>query len=469
MAERRKYLKIITASFSLILLFAFLMGWFLKTPDGRKYPDREPVYFWHMWTSGWKKVVEGICDDFNRSQDEYEVIPLSIPANVADSKFLLATAGGDPPDCMAQWNQVIPQFAESRLILPLDEFMSPREYQFFLDHAFPIAQKIAYFEGRHYCMPLALDVRACYYRLDHLREEGLLPDSAPAQISNRAEYQEMLKYMPRSMEQLVTWGWQLHRFDEKGRLARLGFIPQWFRMIAPLFGGGFYNWENGELTLNTPENLRALEYITEKNKVIGFDRLLRFRSSLTGKHGADWPFAVGKRSITIDGQWRVSQLEKYAPDLPYMTAPLPPPREGGKEEAGWVHGNFMIVPVGSKNPQGAWAFIKFWTGFDDPEHAAVHYTKAGWLPPLPQIAQSGVFTRYVENHPQFETFINLLDSPNMEPTPPVPFQLLLYDMIKRADESATRGNMTPRQALENLEEGVNNELRRRKKAVQDEK
>jgi multiple sugar transport system substrate-binding protein len=47
-----------------------------------------------MWTAEWKVVVERICDRFNKSQDRYEVIPLSVPGTAADSKFLLAAADG---------------------------------------------------------------------------------------------------------------------------------------------------------------------------------------------------------------------------------------------------------------------------------------------------------------------------------------------------------------------------------------
>ena len=102
-----------------ILVFA------LPGATSRKYPDRVPVRFWHMWTAEWKDVVDRIVDRFNESQDRYEVMPLSVPGTAADSKFLLSVAGGAPPDVMAQWNQVIPKWAESGLIIPLNSLMSP--------------------------------------------------------------------------------------------------------------------------------------------------------------------------------------------------------------------------------------------------------------------------------------------------------------------------------------------------------
>src|SRR5512137_1096284 len=83
----------------------FIFAWFASSAQGeksfsgtglQKYPDRKPVRFWHMWTANWKDVVEDICKRFNESQTEYEVIPLSVPGQASDSKFLLAVAGGDP-------------------------------------------------------------------------------------------------------------------------------------------------------------------------------------------------------------------------------------------------------------------------------------------------------------------------------------------------------------------------------------
>ncbi|VGO21327.1 extracellular solute-binding protein [Pontiella sulfatireligans] len=460
--ERRRKLKKAATAAGACILAAFLFGWFLESPEPRKYPEREPVVFWHMWTTEWKVIVDDICTRFNESQDVYEVIPLSLPKGVADSKFLLAAAGGEPPDCMAEWHQVVPQFANSKLILPLDEIMTAEELATFRSQAYPIAQKISAFNGRPYCMPLALDVRACYYRLDHLHQAGLIPASAPARVATQAEFEELRAVLPQTLEELTEWGRKLNVFDSKGRLVRLGFIPQWFRMFASVFGGGFYDWENNELLISTPENLQALTFLAEQQKAIGFDRMERFLSSLTTSHGADWPFATGKRSVSIDGQWKVQQLHKFAPDIPYMTTPIPPPKSGGKKMAGWVHGNFMTFPKGAKNTAGAWAFTLFWTGQDNPERASEFYTRAGWLPPSPAIAETRRYRAYVREHPQFQTFIDILASPNIESTPPVPFQLQLYDLIKRADESAMRGSLTPEQALRKLNDEVDEILNRRK-------
>lgn len=435
-----------------------IFSWVVSGPAPRKHPEREAVHFWHMWPGKWKKVVENICDKFNESQPRYEVIPLSIPGRAADSKFLLAVAGGDPPDCMAQWNQVIPKWAESKLIVPLNEMMTGEQWRDFQQTAYPVAQQVGMYKGNLYGVTIGLNLWACYYREQHLLDANLDPDR-----------------LPETLEELVAWGEKLHRFNETGQLTRIGLLPQHWIQFAPIFAGGFWDAENARLTIATPENLRTLRFLADYRGKLGFENVVKFESSLSGQIGDAWPFMEGAYSITIDGQWRVQDLSDFnekarelaaktgkpAKVVNYRTAPVPPPK-GGRERAGWANGNFMIIPAGARNPAGAWAFIKFWSGLEDPEQAALFYTWGGWLPINERVAKAKIYQAYIEKHPQFRTFVDMMSSPNIQPTPPVPFQVLLGDRIKAADESAMRGTLTPEEAVERLVREIDAEKQRRR-------
>ncbi len=422
----------------------------LPGPQQRHYPERQPVRFWHMWTAEWKVVVERIVDRFNQSQDRYEVIPLSIPGSRADTKFLLAVAGGDPPDVMAQWNPVIPAWAGAGLLMPLDELMGAERWQAFQREAYPVALKIGSYDDHLYGLAVGINIFACYYRKDHLDQVGLDP----------ADW-------PETLEDLATWGEQLHRFDDDGNLIRMGFMPGTFwralAMYAPGFGGGFYDWSRGRLTLNTPANLRTLNYLVACRNKLGYENVLRYRAGLAASNtgGADWPFMTGAYSIVVDGQWRVEQIAKYAPELPYGTAPLPSP-SGGPPLGGFANGNFMIIPVGSKQIDGAWEFVKFWSGLDRPVRAAEFYTWGGWMPLSPAIAEAPIYRKYVADHPQFQTFVDVMPSENIHPLPPVPYQVYLSDRIARAEDRAFRGIMTPAEALAELRDEVAREVARQR-------
>ena len=185
----------------IITVVGLALSFALHNPSRREYPERRQVRFWHMWRGEWADVVQKIVDRFNESQDTYEVIALSVPGHAANSKFLLAVAGGDPPDCMAQWNNVIPKWADSELLVPLNSLMTEAEWTRFKETTYPIAKRIGIYKGNLYGVTTGLNVWACYYREDFLEEAGLDP----------AEF-------PETLEGLMEWGRKLHQFDAKGNI-----------------------------------------------------------------------------------------------------------------------------------------------------------------------------------------------------------------------------------------------------------
>jgi multiple sugar transport system substrate-binding protein len=407
-------------------------------------PARIHVRFWHMWTAEWKAVVDRIVARFNASQTEYWVDALSVPPTGAESKFLLAVVGGDPPDVMAQWQYVIPTWAKSGMLTPLDGLMSEADKQTFEREAYPVAKKIGAYSGKLYGMPIGINAWACYYRKDHLREAGIDP-----------------QHLPATLEGLVELGRKLDRSDEHGNLTQLGFLPQGLKFFAPLFDGGFYDESRQQLLLDSPANRRALEYLVAERKRLGFERVTRFDSAQNAGFGLEWPFASGSVSMTLDGQWRIEQLAKYAPQLEYGVIPLPPP-QGGQTLAGFADGNFMIVPHGAKHSAGAWALIRFWSGLADPERAAELFSWGGWLPGLKSVAQAAAFRAYLRKYPQLGSFLELLPSPHLQTLPPVPFQTFVLDRIVSADDAASRGDLSPPAALGRLEVEVSEEQARRR-------
>src|SRR5262249_28749482 len=151
---------------------------------------------------------------------------------------------------------------------------------------------------------------------------------------------------PDTLEEMTQMSQRLDGFDGKGELVRIGFLPQTWQYYIPLFGGTLYDYKTQRVTLNTPENLAALTYIVETRKRLGLDRLLRFQSGLPSDSGASWPFINGLYGFTLDGEWRVEQIRRYAPDLQYNTIPIPPPK-GGKSLASFSMVNYLIMPKGA--------------------------------------------------------------------------------------------------------------------------
>lgn len=442
--RRRK----ITLALVALTLALVVVGLALKSPSQsrRKYPERISVRFWHMWTAEWKVVVDKIVDRYNESQTKYEVIALSVPSSGADTKFLLSSVGGDPPDVMAQWNPVIPTWADNSLLEPFDNLMSPEELRYFKSEAYPVVQKIGTYKGKIYGVPIGLNMQALYYHPDHLAEVGITPET-----------------FPKTLEELSKVSQKLHRFGDDKSLKRLGFLVTGWASLAPMFGGGFYDWKREQVTIDTPENLRTLEFIVAEYKRLGYFNVIRFNAGLdTASFSGGWPFVGQAYSITLDGQWRVEEIRKYASKLKYKTVPMPSPA-GGPKLAGRSSGNFMIIPQSAKHKDGAYDFVKFWSGISNPDIAAEFYTWGAWLPLSPDVANAPIYKDYLKQNPEFKTFVDMMPSENIDVSPPVSFQVFLNDQIARAEDRAVRGTIAPKQAVAELKAAVDKELARRRK------
>ena len=432
---------------ALLAIFAFISSRH-TTVGFRKYPNRIPVRFWHMWSAEWKDVVDRIVDRYNRSQDKYEVIALSVPSG-GDAKFLLGAMGGDPPDVMAQWNPVIPTWAEGKMLTPFEDLMSPAELKRFNEVAYPVVKEIGRYKGKTYGIAIGLNMLELYYLPSALREAGI---SRP----------------PATWDELVADSSKLTKRDANGTITRLGFLPGSWMNTIPLFGGGLYDFNRGKLSLDAPQNLACLEAIVSLMKTDGYDAVQRFKSGLnTNSAAGGWPFIDGSYAMDMDGQWYVEQLAKYAPNLQYATAPMPPP-PGGKVGACLSNGNFMVVPSSARQKAGAWDFIKFWSGLDDPDTAADFYVWGGWLPLSDEVARAPAYQKYMRENPQFKTFADAVRSADVQSQPPVAYQQFISDTVGRVDDLAERGTISPQEAMKELVTLVQQEVKRRKELGYDE-
>ncbi len=424
-----------------ISIVVFASGY--QTP--REFPQRKMVRFWHRWQGDWEKQVNKIVAAFNESQTEYEVVPISIPGGGSEAKFILGVIGGDPPDLMSMGSGSLPNLASNGFLTKLETMMTPEEKKSFFEESYPAIRDTGMYKGSCYGITIGADLMALYVNVKQLREAGFDPDN-----------------FPKTLEELEEMGLKLNKYDAKGNLTRLGFLISDLGYVSNAFGGGFNVDERGELQLNTPQNLRALQDIVDYRKKIGFDNVVRFQSSLNDIEGAaSWAFMHGDLTITYNGQWRVEELRKFKPDLEYRVYPIPPPKDG-KPLAGQVGGNYMIIPTSAKQKEGAWEFLKFWTGLNNPDRAAKFYNMGGWLPYSPAVANSPTYQKWLKENHQFQAFLDILASPNCKAPPPIPNLSFLNDLIGRAENQAVLGAVTPKQALIELEAKFLEERKKRR-------
>ncbi|RYG19676.1 extracellular solute-binding protein [bacterium] len=412
-------------------------------PPTQHFPDRQRVVFWHMWGNEYQPIVERIAKRFNESQAKYEVVPMYVPADGSMTKFLLSASGGKAPDLVSQWNPVLGTWTDRGLITPLEEVMTPEEEARYRREAYPIMQSHATYKGKLMAMIAGVDVTAVFYRLDHLREVGVDKE-----------------HLPKTLEELMALAQRLDRKDARGRLRRVGFLPSSWKTLVPCFGGSFGTSER--MKFDTPENRRAAEFVVGNQKRLGFENVSRFVASQAADTGMTQPLIAGNFSMLLDGQWRVGQTAKFAPDLDYAVGPVPPPK-GGKPSASMTDPNYLMIPRASSCPKGAWAFMKYWIGMDDAESGGRNVADMDWLPYCDRVAGANVYQAYLRKYPRFRTFVDLVASPNLQKFPVTSLQSFVTTEVDKAVEATGRGTISPEKALAGLEATVADEKARQRR------
>ncbi len=447
----------------LLGLFAapFLLG--TKSAPDKEASDINPrseIRFWHFWGGQDREVVDDVVARFNASQEKYYVRAIAMPGNNLQAKLFLSVAGGDPPDLVNQDDPVLADWAERGIIMPIDQIAGNQSAEVGM-WMFDSAQRLSTYNNRLYGVCNGLDVRALYYNRTILNQFDLSPPKSIDDLTHIANVispsglddtpPPYYAYLPDSRR---LWAW--------------GYV----------FGGQFVD-KNGRVSITNNHIVDALKWMQSFGRKYGPDNLVSFRQGDQSLPGKTFPLLpietesmVGRYAMVMDGQWRTRDINKFlssrqsrnipAPD--FGVCPLPYP-ENGKANAGWVNGNFFVVPRGAKNPEGAWEFMKFWIGFQNPKQAAETCVAGGWIPVSQSVVDSPNFQKHLLEDDLFAQFVELASSPNQYPVPQLPGA----QMFRRTIESAAYQAMIhPEKPAEEILNSARAEIQAHLDRIQDE-
>jgi len=433
---------------SLVLLFA-AVGCTSNQSSGEKDGDdgsagessggeeKVEITFWHNWETGpsGESIKESVAK-FNETHPNIEVEAVYVAPDGGDSvssKLVTAVAGGNPPDVMLASRYGIAEYKEA--LEPVGE-LAERD-GITEDMFYPWAWGEASYEGELLALPYDGTARALFYNKEHFREAGLDPENPPKTIEELEAAAEKLT------------------IKEDGKYTRFGFIPWfgegWLYTWGWSFGGEFVD-NNGVVTANDPKIVEALAWETDFAEKFGIKDVTSFVSS-AGTNATN-PFFTGQLSMMVTGNWMLSQIEEYAPDLDYGVTYIPTPT--GDNFTTFVGGRVLLIPKGVKNLDASWEFVKWMTASEEGQSIK---KITGEFAAMPEVNE-----KLYADDPRQNVFLEVL--PNGKHRPVVLAGNMMWDELAKAPDLVMNKQGTPQEILDGITEKINKEIENKKAQLQ---
>ena len=316
-----------------------------ETPKAAGAPSGKITY-WHLWSGRYAEIQQKLVDAFMAEQADIKVEVLPVPSNIRE-KILTSVAAGQPPD--AATNGDCQTMATAGALTDLTPFVEKRATD--VAAIYPILMEGTKWNGKQWGFPANAGVEAWYYNKDKLAEVGIDTGAGPMDWAGPETWAEFLEVNKK-----------LTKLDDSGNIVQTGAIPWALRGLDVWFwtnGGQAFDAQSGTVTINTPENVEALQYLVDYNSELygNVEKASEFLSAVGSD--ADGPFCTAQQAITYDGNWSVSTYHDWCPSVRFGFFLFPKGPKGDKRYA-YGASDWIYMPRGAKNPEQAYTFIEWY-------------------------------------------------------------------------------------------------------------
>jgi ABC-type glycerol-3-phosphate transport system substrate-binding protein len=392
-----------------------------------QYPYPNP-----NWEAYWKA--------FEDSQPEIGIKAVfSANDTTGNAKFFTSVASGNPPDVSWVDGPQVAEWAARAVLEPLDDQIAAAGIKP-EDFWTPCWNQCVY-NGKIYALTLSADANfGFFWNKDIFKEVGLDPEKPPQMIAEMDQMSEKLtKITSGHIERLGYHPWNV--YGQANSMVTWGWA----------FGGEFFDPQANKITANHPNNVKALQWMTDFAKKYDATQISGFSAGFGP--GAQNPFVQGKVVMAPMGPWELPNLKQYAPDLKYGITFLPQGPDNAPPHSSWVGGWTIGIPKGVKNIEASFEFIKWITSSE--QGTNIIYDTFGNFPgykKAPSYAKA-------QQDPVRKPFYDILVETKHQ-RPVMPAQAFYMGALQRAVDVAIFGQKPPQQALDDATAETQKELDR---------
>jgi multiple sugar transport system substrate-binding protein len=353
------------------------------------------ITFWHFFTDREEAAIKTVVKDFEAANPGVTVV---VKGGQDDEKMRQAIAAGKGPDVGLSYStDIVGNFCSTGAWRDLGPWIKRDKVD--VNQLLPIVRSYTEYKGVRCSMPMLADTYGLYYNKTMLKKAGY--DSPPKTLS-----------------ELEAMSLKLTTKKPDGSIGVAGFVPltsfyeNSAAHLAPSWGATWLTKDGKSNLVGDPAWKSMMLWQKAFADKLGARQLEKFNAGKGEEFSGDNAFQKGKVAMMLDGEWRVAFLRDQAPGVDFGTAPFPvPDDQADRYGAGYVTGNIMGISKGSKNPEAAWALIKYLT-----LDTGAIVKLANGIKNVPT-TQGSLSSRDLEVDAAFKTFLDVFQNPNSDTSP----------------------------------------------------
>ncbi|MFM7458575.1 MAG: extracellular solute-binding protein [bacterium] len=421
--------------------------------SGNAGTDTVVIKFWQYWAGEEKEALAKLIQKFNQEKHGFTVEMQSI--SLPRKKVMMAITANVPPDLVLLDGDMVMDFALRNALLPLENIyfeINKKTQKHFFKGA--VNKRISSRQEYHKANLSKLykdttkTILPNYLKMLFIKGSQVALPVMPTAEALHINKTLLNKYNLKSPESLEDLIYISDSIIKKSNFNEFGWLPTWpiwsGRFIVTAFGG---KWaDDYKITANAPENIKAWEWVLENFiKKIPQEKLQGFIEGNISYQSPDNPFYAGQVALETSGVWEYGFAKKFSPNYQVEVKAFP---SFNLEAPTEIAVDALAIPKGAKNPDKALYFMLWLLKKENINYLALSQSK---FPPL-KLSESEK-REFIKKHPNpyIEVFMDLAESSNAVYFPHLSFSKEYKREIKKAFDKVLRLEMSPKEALDDLQ------------------
>lgn len=356
---------------------------------------RVTITFWHSFVSGSIPALRELIARFEEEHPGIRINAQYIPTGDAlIQKLITSVRSNSAPDISWIRAHYMEEMVKADAIYEMSHFIDgPNGFEEGeLEDFYPALLQYSSWQGTLYCLPMEATNLGLLYNKGQFREVGLDPERPPQTWDELREYSRRLTRDLNGDGQYDRVGFAMPAVPATGPNGPY-MMWTWFPWLWQA-GGWLVNEDQSKVIFDEAPGVQALSFWKE---LYDMQQLRNFTN--------DWvvAFTSKQAAMIMDGPWNLPRYDDMFDDIEWGIGMLP---EGPEKRATIVGGEYLAIFKQSKNPDEAWAFVKWMTR---PDIQAWWSMKSGYLPVRRSSMEDPEFQAFLADNPGHRAFAEQMD------------------------------------------------------------